>query len=120
MEVPSSDRRQDMNLWRQKLTVTCRVIANSLLPGATHKSQPRNTGPSEVTMENGRTVSPATFRAFLAAPERFADPCGEIRVIIPDSLPLAAPFILARLKRCGLSSCTVCTIPTGLEVYARR
>jgi hypothetical protein len=52
--------------------------------------------------------------------DRFLDDGGELRLFFPDCLPLAAPFILFRLKRQGFSGCYVRSTDRGLYVAARR
>jgi len=52
--------------------------------------------------------------------DRLLDDGGELRLFFPDCLPLAAPFILFRLKRQGFSGCYVRATDRGLYVAARR
>jgi hypothetical protein len=47
-------------------------------------------------------------------------PCDAFPLILPKVHPLAAFFILRRLKRLGYSNCTVQTTGTGLVVHALR
>ncbi|MEA5113210.1 MAG: hypothetical protein VB050_04215 [Geobacteraceae bacterium] len=47
-------------------------------------------------------------------------PAGSYRVFLPEVSPLAAPFILFRLKRGGYSACRVTVIDRGLLVSASR
>jgi hypothetical protein len=51
---------------------------------------------------------------------RFLDSRGELRLFFPDSLALAAPFLLFRLKREGFSRCLVQASHRGLYVQGRR
>ncbi len=56
----------------------------------------------------------ATWRAITALPtEHFP-------LILPDVHPLAAFFILKRLKRLGYSNCRVTNSGKGIVVYAHR
>lgn len=67
----------------------------------------------------GETVScePEEIRGGMGL---FLDPSGELRLFIPCCRPLAAPFILFRLKREGFSRCSVQAAEQGLLVRARR
>lgn len=56
----------------------------------------------------------ATWRAMTALP---AD---HFPLILTGAHPVAAFFILKRLKRLGYSNCRVDTTPKGLVVYAQR
>lgn len=47
-------------------------------------------------------------------------PTDRFPLVLPDVHPLAAFFILRRLKRLGFSNCRVDSSSTGLEVYAQR
>jgi hypothetical protein len=52
--------------------------------------------------------------------QRFLNPRGELQLFFPDCLPIAAPFILFRLKRQGFSGCLVQAVEGGLRVQGRR
>lgn len=47
-------------------------------------------------------------------------PTGHFPLILPDVHPVAAFFVLRRLKRLGFSNCRVTTSPTGLVIHAQR
>lgn len=47
-------------------------------------------------------------------------PVGTVRLFFPDTLPLAAPFILFRMKRTGFSNCRVTVTKGGLQLTAIR
>ncbi len=47
-------------------------------------------------------------------------PTGNFPLLLPHVHPIAAFFILSRLKREGFSDCRVETTRKGLVVYARR
>lgn len=47
-------------------------------------------------------------------------PTDHFPLILPDVHPVAAFFILRRLKRLGFSDCRVTTSDKGLVVHARR
>lgn len=47
-------------------------------------------------------------------------PLGNFPLMLPHVHPIAAFFILRRLKRQGFSSCKVVTTPKGLVVHAQR
>jgi len=56
----------------------------------------------------------ATWRAMTALP------VDHFPLILPGVHPIAAFFILRRLKRLGYSDCRVDRTPKGLVVYAQR
>lgn len=47
-------------------------------------------------------------------------PLGNFPLMLPHVHPIAAFFILRRLKRLGFSGCKVVTTPKGLVVHAQR
>jgi hypothetical protein len=47
-------------------------------------------------------------------------PDGLLKIFFPGVFPLAAPFLLYRLKRTGFSGCRVTVTDGGLLVTARR
>lgn len=47
-------------------------------------------------------------------------PDGFLKIFFSDVFPLAAPFLLYRLKRTGFSGCKVTVTDGGLLVTARR
>jgi hypothetical protein len=51
---------------------------------------------------------------------RHLDSRGHFRVVFPNCLPAAAPFVLFRLKRQGYSRCTVQVSGEGLLVEGDR
>lgn len=57
---------------------------------------------------------------FLKDPAYTTDPNGTMGFFIPLVFPLAAPFILFRLKRTGFSGCRVIVKDRGLLVIASR
>jgi hypothetical protein len=69
------------------------------------------------TKEEAERCTPQQFRLGI---ERFLDSRGEFRVFFPDSLPLAGPFLLFRLKRQGFSRCSVKAADGGLYLQGRR
>lgn len=70
--------------------------------------------------EGVRGIKRCAPRQIRGGMERFLDDGGELRLFFPDCLPLAAPFILFRLKRQGFSGCYVRSAERGLYVAARR
>jgi hypothetical protein len=57
---------------------------------------------------------------FLLDPVSALQPAGTLKVLLPHTLPPAAPFVLYRLKRSGFSSCRVTVMANGLLVEATR
>jgi hypothetical protein len=47
-------------------------------------------------------------------------PLGNFPLMLPHVHPIAAFFILRRLKRLGFSGCKVVTTPNGLMVFAQK
>lgn len=64
-----------------------------------------------------RTLEPRQIRGGMGL---FLDRGGELRLFFPDCRPVAAPFIMFRLKREGFSRCAVAVRERGLLVQARR
>jgi hypothetical protein len=60
------------------------------------------------------------FPGVLRTPAASVGPDGFLRIFFPCVFPLAAPFLLYRLKRTGFSGCRVTVTDGGLLVTARR
>ncbi len=54
------------------------------------------------------------------APDYTGDPLDTVRLFFPGAHPLAAPFVLFRLKRTGFSSCRIIVKDGGLLLTATR
>lgn len=89
---------------------TLEVIWNALLPSRGGAARP-------VAAGEMRNCEPEEIRGGMGL---FLDGSGELRLFIPRCRPLAAPFILFRLKREGFSRCSVKAVEHGLQVRARR
>ncbi|QEM69159.1 hypothetical protein FO488_13985 [Geobacter sp. FeAm09] len=70
------------------------------------------------TQKPGERRDRRTFRATLGAILDF--PLSHFPLFLPGVHPIAAFFILRRLKRRGYSNCTVHTTAKGLVVHAQR
>jgi hypothetical protein len=57
---------------------------------------------------------------FLRDPAHASGPNGTLGFFIPLVFPLAAPFLLYRLKRTGFSGCRITVKDRGLLVFATR
>jgi hypothetical protein len=70
------------------------------------------------TQRHGEQRDRRTFRATLRAILEF--PLSHFPLFLPGVHPIAAFFILRRLKHLGYSNCTVKTTAKGLVVHAQR
>lgn len=68
-------------------------------------------------MKTGKTER-YRIRATWSAIRRL--PVGNFPLVLPHVHPIAAFFILRRLKRLGFSGCKVVTTPKGMVVHAQR
>lgn len=89
---------------------TVKLMWLALLPSTGGAAQPTAAG--EV-----RECEPEEIRGGMG---RFLDRSGELRLFIRRCRPIAAPFLLFRLKREGFSRCSVEAGAEGLLVRARR
>lgn len=91
----------------------------ALLPPTGRVSPPEQVRGKERDDEPGgiQRCAPRQIRGGL---EQFLDGGGELRLFFPGCLPLAAPFVLFRLKRQGFSGCYVRSSGQGLYVAGRR
>jgi hypothetical protein len=94
----------------QKIACTLQLIFYALLPPTCGAASP--TKPSEV-----QRCAPRQIRGGMG---RFLDSKGELRLLLPNCLAIAAPVVLFRLKREGFSGCFVQASEHGLYVEARR
>jgi hypothetical protein len=96
---------------RKILSITMSVILNALAPRKWHGTLP---GPF-----NGIAL-PGDIPRYLANLGQLVGNDGKLGLFIPGCAPLAAPFLLFRLKREGYSSCCVTAAKDGLRITARR
>jgi hypothetical protein len=110
-----------MNMLR-KLHITALIMRYALFPPRKH-----NGGLSETAVNHspssppGCTPVPAgDIPFYLADLNRTVSLRGEIHIFFPGCLPLAAPFLLFRLKREGYSRCRAIVTEGGLQLHAAR
>lgn len=105
----------------KRVRYTLQLMLYAMLPSSRHPdtAPAGGTGPATPPSETGAALSlaPREIRGGMA---RFLDGRGELRLFFPDSLALAAPFVLFRLKREGFSRCLVQASHRGLYVQGRR
>lgn len=65
-------------------------------------------------------INPTEIAAAIAALDKFCNRDGTLVLIFTDTLAIAAPFLLFRLKRTGFSACRVTATESGLRLTARR
>ena len=72
--------------------------------------------------ENDSTahISPEEFSSALAEIHRLLRPDGTLELYFAGALPLAAPFLLYRLKSAGFSGCRAVVTRDGILLTARR
>lgn len=75
---------------------------------------------SSSTLPGFAPVASAAIPAILADPVQAVNERGELALFFAGCPPLAAPFLLFRLKRLGFSRCRVHALPNGLALTARR
>jgi hypothetical protein len=101
---------------------TAFLVLCSLLPSISTLLNYREGKKNTPTSDTHGTISTAAtrFPEFLREPEGSVGTDGSLKILIPLVFPLAAPFLLYRLKRTGFSGCRVTVIDGGLLVTARR
>ena len=95
------------------------IVRHALFPGrrlpGTHTPVPPGNRPSSL-----RPVSAEELSWLLANLHGALDDAGNLSLLFPGALPLAAPFLLFRLKRQGFSACRVTANRNGLILTATR
>ena len=99
-----------------RLSVTLRLILYTLFPAVTRDRSPA----IPAIPDSARTVSPEELLLCLRNPGRIAGFTGGGTLLVTGAFPLAAPFILFRLKRWGFSGCRVSVEQEGLRIDMRR
>jgi hypothetical protein len=105
-----------------RLYLTAVVIGSAVFPRRPERG--RNYGryvfePSSPKLMNVPEKAGA-IRFFLEDLNRAIDRQGELKLLFPGCLPLAAPPLLYRLKRNGFSKCRVLMTDEGLLLTATR
>lgn len=98
------------------------VAANALWPRTQTGGAPSgNTAHDSSSVPPGFVpVTPAAIPAILGDPGQAVNERGELALFFAGLPPLAAPFLLFRLKRLGFSRCRVRVAAGGLALSARR
>jgi hypothetical protein len=96
---------------RYSIPITMLVIVNALFPKKRHDAQ---------TGLIAGTPMPGHIPRYLANLSQLIGTDGKLELFIPGCAPLAAPFLLFRLKREGYSSCRATASSDGLLITARR
>ena len=96
--------------------LTLRLIRSSLFPAVTPDRPPG----IPAMPASCRTMSPEALCACLVTSGWHADTTGVFSLFVPGAFPLAAPFVLFRLKRWGFSGGRVLADQEGLCIEARR
>jgi hypothetical protein len=100
----------------ERVAVTVRLILAMLFRGMPSGSPEQACrSPFFIPVSPSVTVPPSEA---CSAPQLPGSPESQLRC--PGALPVAAPFILYRLKRSGFSGCRVTVERGGLRVDARR
>jgi hypothetical protein len=98
-----------------RLSITLRLIRFSLFPAVTPDRPPD----IPVLPVPCHSLSPEELCACLVNPGQHADTT-QFCFFVTGAFPLAAPFVLFRLKRWGFSGCRVLVDQEGLCIKARR
>lgn len=97
----------------EKICGTLQLVLYALLP----RSRSARVDSFELPPGEAMRCAPRQIRGGM---DRFLDSRGELRVLFPGCLAIAAPALLFRLKREGFSSCSVQALPEGLYLQGRR
>ncbi|MBT0652093.1 hypothetical protein [Geomobilimonas luticola] len=95
------------------------IIRHALVPGQ-FLSEPPSPGQTGNPFPSPRPVSAVELSWLLANPSDALNDAGKLSLLFPGALPLAAPFLLFRLKRLGFSACRVTADGNGLTLTAMR
>ena len=98
-----------------RIYLTVLVIGYALFP-----PRPENVRCNHKTAPEVIVASSDNVRFYLADLNRAINPQGELKLLFPGCLALAAPLLLFRLKREGLSNCRVLMTADGLLLSATR
>jgi hypothetical protein len=93
----------------QRLATTSQLIFYSLFPPG-----------RQTSVEKEASAAPGCKPREIAGMDRFLGSGGGFEVFFPGGLPIAAPFMLFRLKRQGYSACSVKAADGGLYLRGRR
>jgi hypothetical protein len=101
---------------------TAFLVLYSLFPSFSSSLSYREEDENIPTHYKSNTISFAikNFPDFLHAPDGSMGSDGFLRIFVPCVFPLAAPYLLYRLKRTGFSGCRVTVTDGGLLVTASR
>jgi hypothetical protein len=102
--------------------LTALVIGHAIFPPRHERSGNNKKYVSELSSHKQINVpaKAGAIRFLLADLNRAVDRQGELELLFPGCLPLAAPPLLFRLKRNGFSNCRVLMTEEGLLLTARR
>lgn len=89
------------------------IVRHALIPSGNQLS------PGTPSLSS-RPVTAAELACLLADLQKALDDAGNLSIFFPGALPLAAPFLLFRLKRQGFSACRVTADGKGLHLTASR
>jgi hypothetical protein len=108
--------------WLQKLDISARVIWCALFPPQNAYGRPDwSAAIAASLLPAGLTTVAAGEIPFCVADfSRSLNRQGELGLFFPGCLPLAAPFLLFRLKRTGFSRCRAWSASGGLALSACR
>ncbi|HEX5773765.1 MAG TPA: hypothetical protein VFY07_05525 [Geomobilimonas sp.] len=96
------------------------IVHHALVPGRIlPDTQPPPVRPGNPPL-SPRPVSAAELPWLFANLHGNLDDAGKLSLLFPGALPLAAPFLLFRLKRLGYSACRVTADGNGLILTATR
>ncbi len=119
MEAAAERMVTDCTSMTGRIYLTALVIGYALFPpcpGTAGYNRKAATEPSSEDI----AVRSDNVRFYLADLHRAINPQGELRLLFPGCLALAAPLLLFRLKRGGLSNCRALMTADGLFLSATR
>src|SRR6266571_5505500 len=108
--------------WLRRLHISGRVILYALFPPQNAHGRPDlSAAIAASSLPAGLApIAVGEIPLCLADFSRYLNQQGELGLFFQDCLPLAAPFLLFRLKRTGFSRCRAWSAPGGLALSACR
>ncbi len=120
MEAATERMVTDCTSMTGRIYLTALVIGYALFPPSPGTAGCNNRKAATEPSSEDIAVRSDNIRFYLADLNHAINPQGELRLLFPGCLALAAPLLLFRLKREGLSNCRVLMTADGLFLSATR
>jgi hypothetical protein len=115
---PETFSPEDLNFFK-RCYLSALVIAWALRPPRMENGGD-NAGENSLSQPPHIASTKEEIRFYLGDLNRGVDRQGDLKLLFSGSLPIAAPFLLFRLKRSGFSDCRVLMTGKGLLLSATR